>query len=362
MPLSQSGITLNLRRLNIICIITVVMSLSFYILQSELSQKCNIGDGSFLRTQANRLIPLCQYEFCDLLCYQCCQRNASFFHIVTGLMMIRNDSMTNAGRKAESGIWLAQNTLAKIPKTIYHVDYYHKHVQQLILNRNRMNGRNHTLLHSLSSVYFSSTLLSTPNLKIVPLANPVHAQECGHYLQYIVENYEQLADYSIFLHGNPEDHNPHLFEQLNWLVNQSKEVLSSIDFLHLNCQEYVHRRSTDAGFLLTLLGFDMDAFTSHGNLSRNETSSGMRYFSSQCCAQFMVSSKVIRTYSLDFWKVALKVTLDNKRFCIVWEYMWHAVLLGLQELPKYLTLDHLYQQNNPSFSSRCPNGLRSDQV
>lgn len=278
------------------------------------------------------------------------------------MMVIRNDSLTNSARKTESGIWIVQDELAKIPKTIYHLDYYHKHIHNLNFNRKNAQDRNYSRYHSLYSKYFSSHLLSTPNLNIIPLVNPAHAQECGYYLQYIVENYDQLPNFTIFLHGNPQDHNPHLVEQLVWLVNESHETLRQSEFLHLNCQEYVHRRSTNAGALLSLLGFDRYSFTSHGSLNADEISSGMRYFASQCCAQFMVSSRLIRKYPLEFWKIALKVTLDYKHFCIVWEYMWHAVFLEMQEMPKHLTLDQIYQKKNPQFLSKCANGLRSDQV
>ena len=208
----------------------------------------------------------------------------------------------------------------------------------------------------------SPLLIECPNLRIVPLANPEHAQECGFYLQYIVDHYDKLSDYSIFVHGDPQNHNPHLLQQLHWLIPLSRDTLKNIDFLHLNCQEYVERYSSNAGTFLGLLGFNSQAFTSDGNITSQQIQSGMRYFASECCAQFIVSSKAIRTYPLEFWQLALKLTLDNKSFCIVWEYIWHAVFLNVQKLPVNLTLDRLYQKNNPSFSSRCLNGRRSDIV
>ena len=277
-------------------------------------------------------------------------------------MVIRKDSVVDASRVSEAGTWLSTKSFDEIPKTIYHVDYYHKHVQQLLAEQSKRKNGNESVWQTLASIYFSPALLSTPNVKIVPLANPSNAQECGYYLQYIVDQYHTLADYSVFLHGVPDSHNPHIYEQLEWFFNGINKELREIRFLQLNCQEYVMRRSANAGTLLALLGFDGEAFTVLGNLTTEQINSGMRYFASQCCAQFAVSSSAIRAYPLDFWKLALKLTLDNKQFCIVWEYMWHAVFLGLQELPKNLTLDHHYRRAHPSFFSRCLNGLRSDQA
>ena len=52
----------------------------------------------------------------------------------------------------------------------------------------------------------------------------------GHsYYTYIYENYENLADYTIFLQGNPFDHSPHLIKTLNKYLN--KENASDFEFL-----------------------------------------------------------------------------------------------------------------------------------
>ena len=176
--------------------------------------------------------------------------------------------------------------------------------------------------------------------------------ECGFVLQYIVDHYDKLVDQSIFPHGNP-----HILKQVEWLLQLAHDELQKISFLHMNCQEYVERRDTKAETFLDLLGFNRDMFTSEGNLTSNEISSGMRYFASQCYAQFMVSSKTIQRYPLAFWQLALKITLDNKQFCIEWEYMWHAIFLSIQTLPKHLTLDYFYHQTHPNFISKCHNGI-----
>jgi hypothetical protein len=60
----------------------------------------------------------------------------------------------------------------------------------------------------------------------------------GHtYYKYICDNYEKLADYTIFLQGNPFDHSPNIISNLNKYIN--KEV--SIDFEFLS--EHIHHTS-----------------------------------------------------------------------------------------------------------------------
>ena len=352
--------TSNTCRLTILCIIVVALILYFFFTPYESLPKVFTSQNELLHLAG--AIPFGRSWYTSSSLLRNWVKNASSLHIVTGLMVIRTDSVVDASRASETGMWLSRTSLRKIPKTIYHVDYYHKRVQQLVTERSKRKSKNESVWDTLASMYFSPTLLSTSNLNIVPLTNPANAQECGYYLQYIVDQYHRLADYSVFLHGRPESHNPHLFEQLEWLLNDTDRELKELRFLQLNCEEYVMRRSVNAGNLLALLGFDAEAFTKLGNLTAEQIASGMRYFASQCCAQFVVSSKAIHAYPLDFWKLALKLTLDNKQFCIVWEYMWHAVFLSVQELPKNLTLDHFYRRAHPTFFSRCPNGLRADQA
>jgi hypothetical protein len=63
----------------------------------------------------------------------------------------------------------------------------------------------------------------------------------GHtYYKYICDNYENLADYTIFLQGRPFDHSPNIISNLNKYIN-NKEL--SIDFEFLS--EQIHHSSLD---------------------------------------------------------------------------------------------------------------------
>lgn len=66
----------------------------------------------------------------------------------------------------------------------------------------------------------------------------------GHtYYTYIYDNYDNLAEYTIFLQGNPFDHSPHIISNLNYYINvltndYSKDLNIDFEFLSeniLNC-------------------------------------------------------------------------------------------------------------------------------
>ncbi|CAF1221658.1 unnamed protein product [Didymodactylos carnosus] len=207
------------------------------------------------------------------------------------------------------------------------------------------------------NTYFSAEFLSMPNLKIIPLRNPKRGFEPLVYFQYIVDNYDVLPKHTIFLHGHPEKHNPHLILQLTWLLN-AFQIKEMPNFLHLNCNLYTRRIFHKAGEFLHLLGFNNVAFTAIGNLSSKQLAQGYRYFGTECCAQFLVSSELIRQYPVAFYRLALKISEEN------WydgpmECMWHAFFLRRQELGKNRNLNSLYMEAHPRFRSRCYNSDES---
>ena len=60
----------------------------------------------------------------------------------------------------------------------------------------------------------------------------------GHtYYKHIYDNYDNLADYTIFLQGNPFDHSPNIISNLNNYVN-NKDLSIDFEFLsetRINC-------------------------------------------------------------------------------------------------------------------------------
>jgi len=56
--------------------------------------------------------------------------------------------------------------------------------------------------------------------------NPIKLKNVGReghtYYKYIHDNYEELADYTIFLQGNPIDHCPTIIEDITEIINNPK--------------------------------------------------------------------------------------------------------------------------------------------
>jgi hypothetical protein len=66
----------------------------------------------------------------------------------------------------------------------------------------------------------------------------------GHtYYSYIVDNYDKLGDYIIFLQGNPFDHSPNIIRNMNVLLNKPEEFkFLSEQVLHCNLSGCAYHR------------------------------------------------------------------------------------------------------------------------
>ena len=61
----------------------------------------------------------------------------------------------------------------------------------------------------------------------------------GHtYYKYICDNYDNLAEYTIFLQGRPFDHSPNIIYNLTKYINNINNKELSIDFEFLSEQIY----------------------------------------------------------------------------------------------------------------------------
>jgi hypothetical protein len=57
----------------------------------------------------------------------------------------------------------------------------------------------------------------------------------GHtYYTYLVENYDNLPDYTIFLQGNPFDHSPHILENIYTYLVRMQHSNNNLDFAFLS--------------------------------------------------------------------------------------------------------------------------------
>ena len=55
-------------------------------------------------------------------------------------------------------------------------------------------------------------------------------RESHTYYKHIYDNYDNLAEYTVFLQGNPFDHSPNIISNLNYIIN-NKELNIDFEFL-----------------------------------------------------------------------------------------------------------------------------------
>ena len=81
-----------------------------------------------------------------------------------------------------------------------------------------------------------------PNVRIYNKGSPIpyaitlpNVGREGHtYYTHLVENYDNLPDYTIFLQGNPFDHSPHILENIYMYLAQMQNSNDDLDFAFLS--------------------------------------------------------------------------------------------------------------------------------
>lgn len=121
----------------------------------------------------------------------------------------------------------------------------------------------------------------------------------GHtYYKYIVDNYNYLDDYTIFLQGYPYDHSPNIIHNLNMYIN-NKDL--NIDFAFLS--EQIHYSSLDLEYSRS-----PECINIHKNW---EKVFGINCNDNECIfgagAQFIVSKNTILKRPIDFYKNIVKM-------------------------------------------------------
>jgi hypothetical protein len=122
----------------------------------------------------------------------------------------------------------------------------------------------------------------------------------GHtYYKYICDNYENLADHTIFLQGTPFDHSPNIIHNLTYLINNTD---FSIDFLFLS--EDIHHSSLDVQC--------ENYYVVCNNIHKTwERVFGLKPVNQECIfgagAQFIVSKKNILKKPKEFYENIVKM-------------------------------------------------------
>lgn len=113
----------------------------------------------------------------------------------------------------------------------------------------------------------------------------------GHtYYKYIYDNYDNLADYTIFLQGYPFDHSPNIICNLNKYIN-NKELNIDFEFLS-ECVFHCNLSGCNHHFNLPLIDIYEKIF--------NERKTNMDFYFG-AGAQFIVSKKNILNKPKEFY-------------------------------------------------------------
>lgn len=142
--------------------------------------------------------------------------------------------------------------------------------------------------------------------------------KCQGYLKYIIDNYEKLEDYSIFLDKNP-------FNVI---------TISRDEFLKALCDEpcILYDRSSWTTTLRCL----SDGRPHHPGLNLNHWFSlifpgqqGPNAYEFIAGSQFMISSSRIRSNSKSYYENLLNLSNQNGLDDFTMERLWHIVFFGV---------------------------------
>lgn len=138
-------------------------------------------------------------------------------------------------------------------------------------------------------------------------------REAHTYLFYIVENYDNLQDYTIFCQGNPFDH----FREMLQLLNNLPSLRSLKKYKEIFVLTHDHVASDDRNgrphcYPPVELGKESDRLFS--NIFKE--------FSFTPGAQFVVPKEIILNRSKDFYKKCLAADWLYPHMPVVYERLW----------------------------------------
>lgn len=156
-------------------------------------------------------------------------------------------------------------------------------------------------------IYNKGEDITPPNIKIDNIA-----REGYTYLTHIIENYEKLADYSVFLQGNPFDHSINLFDDITKFLNNKKDFYYLTDrILKCNLSGCVHHPG------LPLKSVYQEIF--------NKNDDDLFHFYFGAGAQFIVSKNNILKHPKNFYEKIRKIVERDNINEYVLERFWGLI-------------------------------------
>jgi len=82
---------------------------------------------------------------------------------------------------------------------------------------------------------FSNVFIYNKGEPLIDYSNQIFLNNVGReshtYYKHIFDNYDNLAEYTVFLQGNPFDHSPNLISNLNNYINNINNIELDFEFL-----------------------------------------------------------------------------------------------------------------------------------
>jgi len=161
-----------------------------------------------------------------------------------------------------------------------------------------------------------------------PDVGRTRGDECSGYLTHIVSRYDTLADYTIFLQSDPQDHLH--FDFLDLVLRSLAAATYSVPYMPLNGPRHVRTLTP------CLQAVHEEIFGT--NLTE--------LIGPYCCAQFIVSRDRIRSRSEEFYASMLRLVDGTRNIdlcgvegtkrsshCYGYEFLWHMVFGEVADPP-----------------------------
>jgi hypothetical protein len=167
----------------------------------------------------------------------------------------------------------------------------------------------------IENVKYSCIVISRNGLK--KETKPNKGNEASIYLEYIIENYNSIADYTVFVHGHRTDwhHKENIDEKLNRLTFDR-------DYFNINDQSVGKIDDISLDYML-----QSKLMTSILNLI--DDSIDIRDIRYRCSAQFYVSKDKIQSNPIELYKKMYNLLMKTEETSYwsgrVFEYLWHII-------------------------------------
>lgn len=182
-------------------------------------------------------------------------------------------------------------------------------------------------------------------------------REAMAYLTYIIDNYANLSDYTVFLHGHSRSW--HQIEPIGWKLDAlNYTALDNESYVSLRCMDlpgcrprwYLNATSTPKGddrvqaklmpgFWRTMFPQLPGAYNDSSILQYWGLGPAPSEIGAPCCAQFAVTRAAIHLRPLEFWRAfrrplerdlseyrtSIGPELDSYWIGVLYEAVWHMV-------------------------------------